>query len=110
MARNFTMAGQRLNGTEVPCRERITILRLFFFHFASQLCFLGTFAPFLRASERPMAIACFREVTFPPFPPLPDRSVPRFSRCIALFTLSAAAFPYFLLDPFFFAISYPPAS
>jgi hypothetical protein len=36
--------------------------------------------------------------------------VPRFSRCIALFTLLPAALPYFLLDPFFFAISYPPES
>ena len=56
--------------------------------------FCGTLAPFLRASDRPMAIACFRLVTLPPLPPLPERSVPRFSRCIALFTLLPAAFPY----------------
>jgi hypothetical protein len=53
--------------------------------------FFGTLAPFLRASERPMAIACFRLVTLPPFPPLPERSVPRFSRCRALLTLFPAA-------------------
>src|ERR1017187_1005684 len=41
-----------------------------------------------------MAIACFRLVTLPPLPPLPERSVPRFSRCMALFTLLPAAFPY----------------
>ena len=35
----------------------------------------GTFRPFLRASERPIAIACLRLVTF--FPLRPLRSVPR---------------------------------
>jgi hypothetical protein len=37
--------------------------------------FLGTFAPFLRASDKPMAIACLRLFTFPPLAPLPDFSV-----------------------------------
>src|ERR1700733_8020226 len=61
----------------------------------SQLDFLrGTFAPFFRASDNPMAMACLRLVTLPPLPPLPDFNVPRFSRCIALLTLFAAAFPY----------------
>jgi hypothetical protein len=32
--------------------------------------FGGTFAPFLRASDRPMAIACFGLVTFLPLRPL----------------------------------------
>lgn len=57
----------------------------------------GTFAPFLRASERPIAIACCRLLTVPPFPPRPDFRVPFFFRCIALFTLLPAAFPYFRL-------------
>src|SRR5271170_1642223 len=56
--------------------------------------FRGTLAPFLRASESPIAIACLRLVTLPPLPPLPERSVPRFSRCIALSTLLPAALPY----------------
>lgn len=56
--------------------------------------FLGTLAPFLRASERPIAIACFRIVTLPPFPPLPERRVPRFSRRMALATDVLAALPY----------------
>src|ERR1700685_266916 len=56
--------------------------------------FLGTFAPFLRASERPMAIACLRLVTLPPLPPLPERSFPFFSRCNARSTLLPAALPY----------------
>src|ERR1700686_994066 len=55
----------------------------------------GTFAPFLRASERPIAIACFRLFTVPPLPPRPDFSVPRFLRRIALATVFPAAFPYF---------------
>src|SRR5580700_58744 len=59
------------------------------------LFFLGTFAPLLRASERPIAIACFRLFTTPPLPPLPERSVPLFLRCITLLTLLLAAFPYF---------------
>jgi hypothetical protein len=54
----------------------------------------GTFAPFLRASERPIAIACFRLFTFPPRPPGPERSVPRFRRRIALSTRLDAALPY----------------
>lgn len=36
--------------------------------------FFGTFAPFLRASDKPIAIACLRLFTFPPLPPLPDLS------------------------------------
>jgi hypothetical protein len=59
-----------------------------------EFLFFGTFAPRLRASERPTAMACLRLFTFPPLPPFPDFSVPVFLRCIALFTLLAAAFPY----------------
>src|ERR1700719_3303568 len=55
--------------------------------------FRGTLAPFFRASESPIAIACFLLVTRPPFPPLPDLSVPRFLRCIALFTVFPASLP-----------------
>ena len=61
--------------------------------------FLGTLAPFLRASDRPMAMACLRLVTTPPLPPFPERSVPRFSFSIAFLTLSLAAFPYFATCP-----------
>jgi hypothetical protein len=56
--------------------------------------FAGTFAPFLRASESPIAIACFRLLTRPPFPALPERNVPCFFRRIALLTDFPAAFPY----------------
>src|SRR5262249_53446041 len=55
----------------------------------------GTLAPFSRASLRPMAIACLRLVTFRP--DLPDFSVPRLRRRIALSTVDDAFFEYFRL-------------
>jgi hypothetical protein len=55
--------------------------------------FDGTLPPSRRASERPMAMACLRLVTFLPEPPL--FSVPRLRSCIAFSTLSCAFFPYF---------------
>jgi hypothetical protein len=64
----------------------------------------GTFAPFFRASERPIAIACFRLFTFPPRPPGPERSVPRFFRRMALATRFDAAAPYRRVRFFFVAI------
>jgi hypothetical protein len=54
----------------------------------------GTFAPFFRASLSPIAIACSRLFTLPPFPPGPDRNVPLVFRRIALATRFDAAFPY----------------
>ena len=62
--------------------------------------FRGTFAPFFRASDRPIAIACFRLFTVPPFPPGPDFSVPRFLRRIALATFLLAARPYLRVPDF----------
>src|SRR5688500_13394820 len=59
------------------------------------LLFRGTFAPFFRASDNPIAIACLRLFTFPPLPPLPLFSVPRLRRFMALSTVLLAAFPYF---------------
>jgi hypothetical protein len=41
-----------------------------------------------------MAIACFRLLTRPPLPALPERNVPWFFRRIALLTDFPAAFPY----------------
>lgn len=64
-------------------RERVD-LRLF-----------GTFPPSRRASDRPIAIACLRLVTF--FPDLPERSCPRFISCVARATLLLALRPYFFL-------------
>ena len=55
----------------------------------------GTFAPFFRASDKPIAIACLRLFTVPPLPPRPLFSVPFFLRRIALPTLLLAARPYF---------------
>jgi hypothetical protein len=78
----------RLAGKRRPCRCR------FFRNLGSIYFFLGTFAPFFRASDRPMAIACFLLLTRPAWPALPDRKVPLFRLCIALFTDFPAAFPY----------------
>jgi hypothetical protein len=52
----------------------------------------GTRAPFSRASESPIAIACLRLVTVRPFPPprLPLFSVPALRRLIALSTVLLA--------------------
>ena len=47
---------------------------------------VGPCRPARRASDRPMAMACFRLVTFLPEPPL--RSVPRFISCMAFSTFS----------------------
>jgi hypothetical protein len=55
----------------------------------------GTFAPFSRASDKPIATACLRLFTTPPRPDFPRRSVPFFRRRIALATLFPAARPYF---------------
>jgi hypothetical protein len=55
--------------------------------------FRGTFAPFFRASDKPIAIACLRLFTVLPL--LPDLSVPFFRRRIALSTRFDAALPYF---------------
>jgi hypothetical protein len=57
--------------------------------------FSGTLAPFFRASESPIAIACLRLFTLPPLPPFPDRSVPFFLRRIALATVLPADLLYF---------------
>src|SRR5215471_19859993 len=70
-----------VNGTMAPAGAQRDFLR-------------GTLAPFLRASERPIAIACFRLLTRPPLPPFPDRKVPRFRRRIADLTDFCAPLPY----------------
>src|SRR5216684_7126623 len=52
----------------------------------------GTFPPAFRASDSPIAIACFLLVTFLPERPL--FNVPVLRSCIAFSTFSAAFFPY----------------
>src|ERR1700744_4136306 len=72
----------------------------FFFDFFFLVFFLvfflafGTFFPFLRASERPMAMACLRLFTVPPFPPLPLFSFPFFFRFTARLTSLRALLLY----------------
>jgi hypothetical protein len=56
--------------------------------------FFGAFLPSLRASESPMAIACFRLFTVLPLRPL--LRVPSLRSCIAFSTFFEAPFEYFL--------------
>jgi hypothetical protein len=51
-------------------------------------------APFFLASDRPIAIACFRLLTLRPEPLV---NVPRFRRRIALSTVFPAFLPYFAM-------------
>ena len=62
---------------------------------------MGTFAPSRRASDKPMAIACLRLVTFLPERPL--LRVPRLRSCIARSTFFEA-FLLYLGIPFPFYI------
>lgn len=55
-------------------------------HYHSYSDLLGTFAPFLLASERPMATACF--MLFTRLPPFPAFNLPFFNLCIARPTAS----------------------
>jgi hypothetical protein len=57
--------------------------------------FRGTLAPFFRASDNPMAIACSRLFTLPPCPDFPRRRVPFLRRRMALSTLLLAPLLYF---------------
>ena len=62
-------------------------------HFFFRLLFFcGTFAPPRRASDKPMAIACFRVLTV--IPARPRVSFPRLRSCIAFFTFCWALGPY----------------
>jgi hypothetical protein len=56
---------------------------------------VGTLAPSFLASDKPIAIACFREVTFLPL--LPDYSFPSCISCITFSTLSPACLLYFAI-------------
>jgi hypothetical protein len=66
---------------------------LAFFAVRLRVVFFGTFAPAALASERPIAMACLRLVTFRPERPL--LSVPALRSFIARSTLADAFFEYF---------------
>jgi hypothetical protein len=68
--------------------------------FFDAVFFAGTFAPALRAFDKPIAIACLRLLTVLPEPPL--LSFPRLRSAIAVSTSSDAFLPYF-------AIGLPPS-
>jgi hypothetical protein len=72
----------------------LPVLRLAYLAFRPRFAvFFGTLAPAARASERPIAIACLRLLTFRPEPPL--RSVPALRFFIARSTVLDAFFEYF---------------
>src|SRR5262245_1475773 len=71
-------------------RGSLSLRRRHFFFF-----FFGTFAPFFRALERPIAMACFRLLALPP---LPLRCLPRLVLWIAFFTSLPAALPYLAME------------
>jgi hypothetical protein len=76
-----------------PFRDFFAVFRVLFL--APFLApFFGTFAPFFLASDKPIAIACFRLVTFLP---LPLFNWPRFFLCMARFTFLPAPFEYFAI-------------
>jgi len=72
--------------------------------FLEDAFFFGTFAPARRASDSPMAIACFRLVTF--FFDLPLFKVPLFRSSIAFLTFACAVFPYLAIV--FSWVGHPP--
>src|SRR6185369_4669713 len=59
--------------------------------------FFGTFAPSARASDRPIAIACFLLVTF--LPDLPLFNVPCLRSCMAFSTFLPAFLLYLAISP-----------
>jgi hypothetical protein len=68
------------------------VLRDVFFAAFFAVFFAGTLAPFFRASDKPIAIACFRLFTF--LPDRPDVKDPFFFLRIALATVRWAFFEY----------------
>jgi hypothetical protein len=76
-----------------PNPRRYLFAFRFLAFFALVEVFFGTFAPAALASERPIAIACLRLVTFAPERPL--FNVPALRFFIARSTLPDAFFEYF---------------
>src|SRR5258705_6983264 len=68
----------------------------------------GTFLPFLRASDSPIAVAGLRLLPLPPLPPFPLLKVPCFRRRIAPSTSLLAPRLYFRRPDVFRAIVCPP--
>jgi hypothetical protein len=86
----------RLKGTPKPLAYAGIVYRFvvrFLAFFPRFEVFFGTFAPAALASERPIAMACLRLVTFRPERPL--FKVPALRSFIARSTLADAFFEYF---------------
>src|SRR5882724_5204573 len=76
------------------------LLTQYYFFFDEDF-FLGTLPPAFRASDSPIAIACFLLFTFLPEPLL---SVPFFRSCIAFSTFLDAFLPYLAI------VCFPPSN
>src|SRR2546423_13123265 len=70
----------------------LLLTHLFFDDFFFEDFFFGTLPPSFRASDNPIAIACFLLVTF--LPDLPLFNVPSLRSCIAFLTFFCAFLPY----------------
>src|SRR3990172_5729290 len=97
MTLRFSAVSRRASGAGSPPRRASTATR---FQAGTETrgsfqlaFFFGTFLPFLRAPDSPMAIAFWRLVTVLPL--LPLLSVPRFFLCIARLTSFEADLEYF---------------
>lgn len=79
------------------------MLELFFFDAFFEVDFFsGTFAPSARASDSPIAMACFRLFTL--FPLRPDFNSPRLYSCISRSTAFDAFGLYFRFEDFLIAM------
>ena len=72
--------------------------------FFAPLARSGTLSPSARASEMPIAMACSRLLTGPPFPPGPLFSSPSLNSCITRPTFFDAFLPNFLPPDFLAAV------
>jgi hypothetical protein len=98
-SRGLIYCGPAVSVQSSPVWQRRTASASTYFYF-----FFGTFAPFLRASDSPIAMACFRLFTLPPLPDLPERKVPLFFRRTALATDLLAPLLYLRRDEDFFFV------
>src|SRR5579863_6608920 len=86
-AGHWAGTGRNAMGAAISCEARTTSSQE-----GAEDLFEGTFLPARRASEIPMATACFGFVTFLPEPP--ERRSPRFHSCMTFATLALAPLLY----------------
>jgi hypothetical protein len=100
--RNATLAPTRACLLQRDLQHRAILRHINFGHPYPFFGAGGTFFPAFRASDNPIAIACFRLVTFLPLRPL--FKVPSFISCISVSTFLLADGLYFRAELFFDAV------